>query len=115
MLEIIKATTGWDMPIEELIKCGLRIQTLRQAFTIREGVILAEAELPGRAIGNPPFESGPHKGKTIEYKEEYKGYCEKIGWNPINGYPLEDTLIDLNLEFVLKDLYAQKVQPIASK
>ncbi len=115
MLEVIEATTGWDMSIEELIKCGLRIQTLRQAFTIREGVILAEHELPGRASGNPPLESGPLKGKTIEYKEEYKGYCEKIGWNPINGYPLKDTLIDLNLEFVIKDLYTQKMQPITSK
>ena len=115
MLELIKATTGWDMSIEELIKSGLRIQTLRQAFTIREGIALAANELPGRASGNPPFESGPHKDKTIEYKEEYKGYCEKMGWNPINGYPLKDTLVELNLEFVVKDLYAQKAQLIASK
>lgn len=105
MLELIKAITGWDMSIAELIKSGLRIQTLRQAFTIREGVILAANELPGRASGNPPFESGPHTGKTIDFKKEYIGYCEKMGWNTENGYPLKDTLIDLNLEFVLKDLY----------
>ncbi|KKN54069.1 hypothetical protein LCGC14_0596090 [marine sediment metagenome] len=105
MLELINAATGWDMSIAELIKNGLRIQTLRQAFTIREGAILADDELPGRASGNPPFESGPHKDITIEYKKEYKGFCEKMGWNPDNGYPLKDTLIDLNLEFVIKDLY----------
>jgi len=105
MLELINGATGWDMSIEELIKIGLRIQTLRQAFTIREGVILAENELPGRAIGEPPFESGPHKGKIIDYKSDYKGYCEGMGWNPENGYPLKDTLIDLNLDFLIKDLY----------
>ncbi|KKN53280.1 hypothetical protein LCGC14_0604140 [marine sediment metagenome] len=105
MLELIKAATGWDMSITELIKIGLRIQTLRQAFTIREGVILADHELPGRASGNPPFESGPHKDKTVDYKAEYKTFCKKIGWNPINGYPLEQTLKDLDLDFVIKDLY----------
>ena len=105
LIELIKAATGWDLSIEELIKIGIRIQTLRQAFTIREGVILAENELPGRAIGDPPFESGPHKGKTIDYKSDYQGFCEKIGWNPKNGYPLKETLVDLNLDFVIKDLY----------
>ncbi|MFX0165273.1 MAG: aldehyde ferredoxin oxidoreductase family protein [Candidatus Hodarchaeota archaeon] len=105
MMELIKAATGWDISVEELIKTGLRIQTLRQAFTIREGVILAENELPGRAIGNPPFESGPHKGKTIDYKGDYQGFCEKMGWNPKNGFPLKESLADLNLDFVIKDLY----------
>ncbi|MFW9873239.1 MAG: aldehyde ferredoxin oxidoreductase family protein [Candidatus Thorarchaeota archaeon] len=105
LLELIKAATGWDISIEELIKIGQRIQTLRQAFTIREGVILAENELPGRAFGDPPFEIGPHKGKTIDYKSDYRGFCEKMGWNTENGYPLKDTLINLNLELVIKDLY----------
>ncbi|MHA1256514.1 MAG: aldehyde ferredoxin oxidoreductase family protein [Promethearchaeota archaeon] len=105
LVELIKAVTGWDISIDELIKNGLRIQTLRQAFTIREGVILAKNELPGRAIGVPPLEAGPNKGKTSDYKSDYKGYCEKMGWNPENGYPLKETLTDLNLDFAIKDLY----------
>ncbi|MHA1292914.1 MAG: aldehyde ferredoxin oxidoreductase C-terminal domain-containing protein, partial [Promethearchaeota archaeon] len=105
LLEIIKAVIGWDVSIEELIKTGTRIQTLRQAFTLREGINIASNTLPGRAYGSPPFESGPHKGKTIDYKADYKGFCEKMGWNPENGYPLKETLIDLNLDFVIKDIY----------
>jgi aldehyde:ferredoxin oxidoreductase len=104
LLELIKAVIGWDLSIEDVIKIGLRIQTLRQAFTVREGVILAKNELPGRVVGNPPFEKGPNKGKTVDYKQEYKGYCEKMGWNP-DGIPLKETLTGLNLDFVLKDLY----------
>ncbi|GAG44731.1 unnamed protein product, partial [marine sediment metagenome] len=50
-------------------------------------------------------ESGPTKGKTVDYIKEYKGYCEKMGWNPENGVPLKDTLIDLSLDFVIKDFY----------
>ncbi len=105
LLELLKAVVGWDLSINDLIKIGLRIQTLRQAFTLREGVNLMENVLPGRAIGDPPFESGLHKDKTIDYKTENIGYCEKMGWNPENGYPLKDTLIKLNLEFTIKDLY----------
>jgi aldehyde:ferredoxin oxidoreductase len=105
LLQIIKAVVGWDLSINDVINIGLRIQTLRQAFTIREGVILAKNELPGRVVGNPPFEIGPNKGKTVDYKSDIKGFSQKMGWNPENGYPLKETLNNLNLGFVIKDLY----------
>jgi len=105
MLELIKAIVGWEISIDELLKIGLRIQTLRQAFTVREGVILANNELPGRVVGDPPFETGPNRGKTIDYKADIKEFCKKMGWNPENGFPLKETLANLNLDFVIKDLY----------
>jgi len=92
LLELITAVVGWDLTIDELVKTGLRIQTLRQAFTLREGINIINNKLPSRAVG-------------IDYLADYKGYCEKMGWNPENAYPLEETLKDLNLEFVIKDLY----------
>ena len=39
------------------------------------------------------------------YKADIKEFCKKMGWNPENGYPLKETLADLNLDFVIKDLY----------
>lgn len=105
LVKFIKAVTGWDISMDELVKSGLRIQTLRQAFTLREGIKVMENRMPGRTIGDPPFESGPTKGRTVDYIKEYKGYCEKMGWNPENGVPLKDTLIDLSLDFVIKDFY----------
>jgi aldehyde:ferredoxin oxidoreductase len=92
MKEFIKGITGWDMTVEDIINTGLRIQNLRQAFTLREGIDIASNKLPKRAVG-------------ADYQEEYKGYCEKMGWNPDNGYPLKETLKNLNLEFVIEDLY----------
>ena len=89
--EVIKAVVGWDLSIDEIFKVGFRIHTLRQAFTIREGIIMVNNE--------------PHKGKTIDYKEDYKGFCEKFGWNPENGYPLKESLTELDLDFVINDLY----------
>lgn len=92
LLELITAVVGWNLTIDELIKTGLRIQTLRQAFTLREGIDIINNKLPLRAVG-------------IDYLADYRDYCEKMGWNPENAYPLEDTLKDLNLDFVIKDLY----------
>ncbi|NHJ24800.1 MAG: aldehyde ferredoxin oxidoreductase [Candidatus Lokiarchaeota archaeon] len=104
-LESIKAVTGWDVNIDEIIKIGLRIQNLRQAFTLREGIDLANNTLPGRVVGDPPFEEGPNRGKTVDYKADFLGYCAKMGWNPENAYPLKETLKELELDFVIKDLY----------
>ncbi|MFW9948807.1 MAG: aldehyde ferredoxin oxidoreductase family protein [Candidatus Thorarchaeota archaeon] len=105
LLECIKGVTGWDLSIEELIEIGLRIQNLRQAFTLREGKDLINNNLPGRVVGDPPFEIGPNKSKTVDYKADMLGYCQKMGWNPDTGYPLKETLQSLDLEFVIKDLY----------
>ena len=104
-IDLINNFTGWNVSVDELIKIGLRIQNLRQAFTIREGIDIAGNTIPGRVSGHPPDERGPTKGLSIDYREFYEGYCTQMGWNPKNGYPLKETLKDLDLEFVIKDLY----------
>ncbi|MFX1501143.1 MAG: aldehyde ferredoxin oxidoreductase family protein [Promethearchaeota archaeon] len=105
LIDLVNNFTGWNINIDDLIKIGLRIQTLRQAFNLREGIDMVNNTLPDRVIGNPPDERGPTKGVTVEYQEFYEGYCREMGWNPENGYPLKKTLIDLDLDFVIKDLY----------
>ncbi len=92
LLELVKAVVGWDLDIAEAIKTGQRIQTLRQAFTLREGIDIIKNKISERTV-------------TVDYLEDYKGYCEKMGWNPETGYPLKETLTELNLDFVVKDLY----------
>jgi len=92
LFDLVKAVVGWDLFAEEAMKIGQRIQTLRQAFTLREGVNLINNKLPDRTY-------------DMNYLEDYKRYCEKIGWNPENGYPKVETLKNLNLEYVIKDLY----------
>ncbi|MFX0075340.1 MAG: aldehyde ferredoxin oxidoreductase family protein [Candidatus Hermodarchaeota archaeon] len=104
-IDLLNSLTGWNMDIDEYLTTGLRIQTLRQAFTLREGIELIMNELPDRVIGIPSPKKGPLKGKTVEYKEFYRKYCIKMGWNPDNGFPLEETLKQLELEYVIKDLY----------
>jgi aldehyde:ferredoxin oxidoreductase len=90
--ELIKSILGWDLTMDDLVKIGLRIQTLRQAFTLREGIDIIKNKIPERTV-------------KVDYLEDYKGYCSKMGWNPENGYPLKETLTELDLDFVVKDLY----------
>jgi len=105
LLDLIRAQTAWKVDIEECLEIGLRIQTLRQAFALREGVEISRNRLPGRVVGDPPDSKGPTKGISIEYQSFYEDYCKEMGWNPENGYPLKDTLKELSLEFVIQDLY----------
>jgi aldehyde:ferredoxin oxidoreductase len=104
-LDLINSFTGWNLSLKDCLDVGLRIQTLRHTFNLREGINIANNELPGRVIGNPPDNKGPTKDISIDYKIYFEDYCKEMGWNPKNGYPLEQTLKNLNLEFVIKDLY----------
>jgi aldehyde:ferredoxin oxidoreductase len=103
-LDLINALTGWNMSIEECLENGIKIQTIRQLFTLREGVELSNNTLPPRVIGDPPLKDGPLKGITVEYAEFYRKFCEKMGWDPKSGFPLRQTLYDLELNFALKDI-----------
>jgi len=92
LTELVNAATGWGITMEEIIKTGIRIQSLRQAFNIREGIDILKNTMSERAVG-------------MDYLEGYRGVMEQMGWNPENGYPLKETLTDLGLDFVIKDLY----------
>ena len=59
--DLINNLTGWDLSIDDLIKIGLRIQTLRQSFTLREGIDIANNKLSGRTSGNPPDNRGQQR------------------------------------------------------
>ncbi|TFG02874.1 MAG: aldehyde ferredoxin oxidoreductase [Promethearchaeota archaeon] len=92
LIELFKAIVGWDINIDELIRIGLRIYTLRHSFNLREGIDIINNKLPDRIV-------------DVNYLEDYKGFCEVLGWNPNNAYPSKNNLSELKLDFVIKDLY----------
>jgi aldehyde:ferredoxin oxidoreductase len=97
LTEAIIAVTGWkDYNLEEGIKTGLRIQNLRQAFNIREGIDTGKWLLHERLVG--PQKSGPNKGKEVIdlIAVKVKGY-EAMGWDA-NGRPKDSTLKELGLD-----------------
>ena len=102
-VETIKAVTGWkDFTLAELLKTGRRIQTLRQAFNVREGIDTTQWCLPERLTVAP--NQGPFVGKGIDAKAmKEKGY-QALGWDPKTGKPLASTLEKLGLKELVGEL-----------
>ncbi len=103
-IQAMKAVTGWkDFTLAELLKTGRRIQTLRQAFNIREGIDTTKWCLPERLTVAPNH--GPFAGKGIDAKGmKEKGYAA-LGWDPKTGEPLDSTLKELGLKELVGKLH----------
>jgi aldehyde:ferredoxin oxidoreductase len=99
------AATGWDYPPEHYLKMGERIQNMRQAFNIKHGIKpLEDFALPQRVCGTPPLETGPMKGLTIDEKELYDDFLERMGWQTDTAIPSPQKLKELGLSDIEADL-----------
>ncbi|MCX5852508.1 MAG: aldehyde ferredoxin oxidoreductase family protein [Deltaproteobacteria bacterium] len=104
VFDLLEAVTGWKWSYGKFIQTGLRIQNLRIAFNLREGINLYLQELPGRITGKDPLRDGPHRNVTIDVDAFKKQYCNIMGWNPETGVPYDATLRDLGLEYVIDQI-----------
>jgi len=105
LFEYLNAATGWGFSDKQWFQVGERIETLRHAFNVREGISYKDTRMTGRAIGDPPLEKGPHAGFTMEAETLAREFYEKMGWDFETGKPLKDRLEDLGLDEVVKDIY----------
>ena len=80
----------------QILMTGERIQTLRQMFTIREGVNPNDFLLPKRV--SEPAIAGPYKDVPIDFKLLKQQYYKALGWNLETGYPSESRLAELGLK-----------------
>ncbi len=100
--ELIAPVTGWDFGWAEGLKAGRRILTLRQAFNAREGLSPDEFKLPKRVT--VPQSVGPAAGVKIDFDSLKSGYFAAMGWDLKSGKPYRQTLLDLGLDELTKDL-----------
>ncbi len=101
IIELVRASTGWEWTPEEILETGHRIQTLRQMFNAREGAI--RHDISQRAIGSPPLPKGPTRDISLDLEIMAKAYYTSMGFQE-NGLPMESTLKKLDLDFCVKDL-----------
>ncbi|MDO8785701.1 MAG: aldehyde ferredoxin oxidoreductase C-terminal domain-containing protein, partial [Syntrophales bacterium] len=102
LLDYLRAATGWDLSMEELLTTGMRIQTLRHLFNIREGISPQDFALPARLTGSPPLSDGPLKGVSIDIETLKTEHFREMGWDEKTGRPSEEKLRELSLdEFIL--------------
>ena len=105
LTDFINAITGWDVTTSELLMVSNRITTMRQSFNIREGWKPSDFTYPDRMLGKPPLSTGPIKNVTIDPIPKVREYWTSLGWDPMTGKPLKETLIELGLKELQKDLY----------
>ncbi len=103
--EMINAATGWDFGDGEYMNTGERIQSLRQAFNVREGIKPADFKVHPRATGNPPLSDGPLKGVTLDMDILTREYFDQFQWDAETGRPSKNRLEELGLQEVAKELY----------
>jgi aldehyde:ferredoxin oxidoreductase len=103
LIGFLNAVTGWEMTVADALETGARIQTLRQAFNVREGMDPSQVKLPQRLAGIPPKDEGPLAGITLDVDTLVREYWEAMGWDSANGHPTQDTLERLGLARLVED------------
>jgi aldehyde:ferredoxin oxidoreductase len=106
MPEIIKAVTGWDISVKDLMVTGERIFNLCRAFNVREGITRKDDVLP-RKFEELPITGGAAKGQTLSrivLSKMLDDYYDIRGWNKETGIPTRNKLQELGLKFVADEL-----------
>ncbi len=103
-VEALRTITGWPIDNAEVIKTGERIETIRQAFNIREG-LTTPWHFPDRMIGKPPKTVGPRAGATLNPPDLTDEYFTELGWDTRTGKPSKAKLEALGMADVAKVLY----------
>ena len=104
-VNVIPSLTGmkeWGDP-KYVRQAAERISHLRRAFNHRLGVTRKEETLPPRLL-KEPMPTGPSKGGLPDLDVMLDEYYEYRGCDRETGYPHEEKLRELNLEFVIDEL-----------
>jgi aldehyde:ferredoxin oxidoreductase len=105
MVEIIKAITGWEVSLWELMKLGERRLNMMRVFNIREGLSPKEDKLPERVFN--PIESGPKKGLSLsraDFDYAVEVYYKLRGWDLLTGLPAKEKIFELDLGWLMESL-----------
>ena len=100
----LEAVTGREFDMDEIFKVGMRIFTMRHAFSLREGINPLKHNVPGRIVGEPPFTEGNVKDVTVDYKTLAREFLELVGWDTQTTVPSEESLRKLGMDFLIDDM-----------
>jgi aldehyde:ferredoxin oxidoreductase len=100
VIEFVEAVTGWKYTVQEALETGRRIEALRKAFNVREGIKQSDSAIPRRVYEAPL--GGPLKGRSLDLNTAARNYYEAMGFAPENGAPLDRTLEELGINEILR-------------
>jgi aldehyde:ferredoxin oxidoreductase len=100
--ELIRAATGWETSLWELMKAGERRINMMRMLNIRRGFTADDDMLPEKVF--KPLIGGPSDGKSVDregFMNMRSAYYALMGWDP-DGVPTRGKLADLDLLPVLE-------------
>jgi aldehyde:ferredoxin oxidoreductase len=102
MVKCVKAVTGWETGLFELMRAGERGTLIARAFNSREGFSIKNDRLPKRLFDAKP--DGARAGEYIfsetDFNDAIRLYYEMIGCDPDSGRPHRAKLLELGLDWV---------------
>ncbi len=102
-VDLVKACTGWNVDIEELMKLGERRINMLRLFNLREGFSRKDDQLPQKFF-TPLKGTGPSSGVAVnreDFNKAIEYHYATMGWSP-EGVPTSQKLTDLSLEWCTK-------------
>lgn len=104
-VEMIRAVTGWDVTVEELMEVGARRLNLFRTFNAREGLNRNADKLPKKFFKQLQG-TGPTAGIALTHEEvesALDNYYKFAGWTS-NGIPTRETLKKHDIEWAAEYL-----------
>lgn len=104
-VELVRAVTGWDVGLDELMLIGERRLNMLRVFNAREGFDRRHDTLPTKFF-KPLGGLGPTAGVKIDRQEFEKNlnlYYQMMGWTP-DGIPTRTKLRELGLDWLCDQL-----------
>lgn len=107
----LKAVTGWDRSMPELLKCGERIANIRHVFTLREGDNPLKRFVHPRIIGRPPQTRGPLAGVSTDMEAQAYWNLGALDWDRVTTRPSRMKLLELGLKDIADELWPPDKMP----
>ncbi len=103
----LSAATGWNYGVDEAIRFGRRTAAILRACSVRCG-ITPDLEYPSERYGSTPTD-GPAKGQAVadQWEKMLDTWYREVGYDRKSGKPLPQTLKDLGLDWLAKDLWGR--------
>jgi len=111
-MEFLNTVTGWERSLEEILKCGERIGTMRHVFTLREGDNPLNRKVHGRITGRPPQKDGPLAGVTADLEAQVYWNLGALDWDRITSRPSRQKLLELGLDDIAEELWPPQPTPV---
>jgi aldehyde:ferredoxin oxidoreductase len=103
--DFLAAVTGWERPLQEILRCGERIEVMRHVFNLREGDNPINRKVHGRIIGQPPQQEGPLAGVTADLDAQVYWNLGAMDWDRVTARPSRGRLLELGLDDIAQELW----------